>query len=127
MLSQWLKELNTAIQCLGIKPKAIKIHAPISRFTICSYMTHFVGYITRKPQSKLHARRCRKTKLLLLRKIIVPYQRESLALVAYVKLRIFLVIYSQVIAQENGLAAFSIKAHRIYYVTGQSNDEVPSF
>ena len=23
MVSQWLKELNTVIQCLGIKPKAI--------------------------------------------------------------------------------------------------------
>ena len=46
-------------------------------------MTHFVGYITRKLQSKLHAGRYRKTQLLLLRKIIVPYQPESLALVAY--------------------------------------------
>ena len=25
MLSHYLKELNTAIQCLGIKPKAIKL------------------------------------------------------------------------------------------------------
>ena len=59
-----------------IKNTYIKIHN--------LYMTHFVGYITRNLQSKLHARRCRKTKLLLLGKIIVPYQRENLALLAYV-------------------------------------------
>ena len=111
MLSQWLKELNAVIQCLGIKPKAIKIHDTHIKNTYIKihnlYMTHFVGYIKRKLQSKLHARRCRKTKLLLLIKIIIPYQRESLALVAYYNYAFFW-LYSQVIAQENCLAAFSI-------------------
>ena len=72
------------------------------------YMTHFVNYITRKLRSKLDARRCRKTKLFLLRKIIFPYQRESLAQWRSQLMNdyAFFWLYSQVIAQENCLAAF---------------------
>ena len=88
MLSQWLKELNTVIQCLAIKPKAIKIHDTHIKNTYIEihnlYMTHFVGISQENYRVNYMLVVLRKTKLLLLRKIIVPYQRESLALVAYV-------------------------------------------